>query len=388
MLNTRPAHSLSAVRAADFLHSGCRVLLGFLFGLSLLCAMLPQVAVAKVFQPASLYEISIPVVDQDASQQKARLNKALAGVLVRLTGDRDIGSDPLASPVLSRANEMVQAFGYTSRWVEEPDPLDPTAPPQQREQLYFKARFDATSVNESLLAARLPVWGKERPLTAAWVVIRDEGGDRVLSETTADTESAALLEAADLRGLPVALPSQATISGGQVGATALMDGNDDSVVNASLDMNAQSVAIGRLSQSGAGWQGAWTLLQPDQPPRSWDVIGVTVDEVQAAGLHHIADAYAASYARLSVGISGGVTYLSIKGMQSAADYARVSSYLESLSIVQAADVLALHAGKLTYRIELRGDASQLEQTINLGNVLERDWETSTDPRVINYVLRQ
>ena len=357
------------------------LLLGLTLGWSGLSA-------AQTWKPDNLYEVSLPVGSQDAEQRDALLGKALAAVLVRLTGDRDIGSDPLASPVIGRASELVQSFGYTSKTMRQPDPLDPQGPPIDTEQLYFRANFDSSAVDEALLAARLPVWGEERPLTAVWIAVRDTDETAMVTDSRAEALGQAAIDTALTRGIGVMLPSLAEIAAAGVGVDELMDGNDGNIIGVSNNLGAQGAAVGRLQRAGAGWQGSWTLLVADAPPEVWDVTGVTLEEVQAEGMHRIADSYAARYSRLSVEQSSGTAYIAIRGMVSASAYARVSNYLESLSIVGAADVFSVDDDTVIYRLELNGDAAQFEQTVGLGNVLMRDWNGGGDPRLLHFVLRE
>ncbi|MGA7802261.1 MAG: hypothetical protein WCC36_15800, partial [Gammaproteobacteria bacterium] len=76
--------------------------------------------------------------------------------------------------------------------------------------------------------------------------------------------------------------------------------------------------------------------------------------------------------RLAVRLgAGGMTPLSltVDGVQSLADYARVSKYLASLTPVQQLDVSRVDNGQVTFQLKLDGAAGALDQAIALGSVL-------------------
>ncbi|HET7133897.1 MAG TPA: hypothetical protein VFJ95_16695, partial [Gammaproteobacteria bacterium] len=54
---------------------------------------------------------------------------------------------------------------------------------------------------------------------------------------------------------------------------------------------------------------------------------------------------------------------------SPADYGRVMSYLESLSVLQSVDVESLERGALNLRVNARGGSQVLERVLALGGVL-------------------
>jgi len=84
------------------------------------------------------------------------------------------------------------------------------------------------------------------------------------------------------------------------------------------------------------------------------------------GLDAIADLYAAD---LSVVGGAATTLISVLDVSSAADYGRVMSYLESLSVLQSVDVDGLDRGVLSLRINARGGAQVLQRVLALGGVL-------------------
>lgn len=87
------------------------------------------------------YEGRVEVSDQSATSRDQGLREALAQVVGRVSGAGALGS---AAPMLGRAAQYVQQYGYTR---------EPGGP------LQLVARFDRNAVDGQLRALGLPVWG-------------------------------------------------------------------------------------------------------------------------------------------------------------------------------------------------------------------------------------
>ncbi|MGQ0501099.1 MAG: DUF2066 domain-containing protein [Panacagrimonas sp.] len=98
------------------------------------------------------YEAVVPVDDESDKSRDVGMRLALTEVLKRAVGR----ADPAFAPVLGRAPQMVQQYGF------EKDPA--TAATQ------FRASFDAQAVDAALKQQRLPVFGVNPALIDAWIV--------------------------------------------------------------------------------------------------------------------------------------------------------------------------------------------------------------------------
>src|SRR5262249_13131842 len=114
---------------------------------------------------------------------------------------------------LGNAKRYVQRFGYNA---------DGT----------LQVGFDGVAVDQLLVQAGLPVWGKERPSTLVWL-----GGDADSSPNAHE----AIERAARLRGIPVVWPS--------AGETAGAD-SDGSAAALAARYHADAALVGHASPSG------------------------------------------------------------------------------------------------------------------------------------------
>jgi uncharacterized protein len=323
---------------------------------SLLLVMLVLAAGAHAATFPNLYGVTVTPDPNAANARAAATEAALARVLVRVTGRRGAPLDPQLLPLLKDPSRYVNSYG-----------VDRQGRPQ--------VSFNATRLDQTLNELNLPVWGPERPLTLLWIAVDDSAGGRALlpaNELGADLSPAMvqlltmirteLTAVADERGLPIALPLIDLEDLNAVTFTDVWGGFEDRVALASVRYRADAVLIGRVRPAFGGYEVQWLLLK--------DKVRQPIDGVALRdGLDAVADLYA-----LELSVVGGAstTRLTVLDVATPAEYGRVMSYLEGLSVLQAVDVESLERGVLSLRVAARGDARLLERVLALGGVLSPD----------------
>jgi uncharacterized protein len=324
--------------------------------LPLALAMLLAAGGAHAARFQNLYVVTVlpdpAVPDQRAAAEKS----AFARLLVRVTGSRAAPADPQLAPLIENARAYENSYGVD----RQGRPI---------------VGFNASRVDEALTALNLPVWGAERPLTLIWVAVDDGAGGRGMlaaNELAADLPPATvelltmiraeLGAVADERGLPFALPLLDLEDLNAVTFTDVWGGFEDRVGLASARYRADAVLIGRVRPGVFGHETEWLLLKDGvrQP-----LAGTAARD----GLDAVADLYAAELSTI-----GGASFsrLTVLDVATSADYGRVLSYLETLSVLQSVDVESLERGVLNLRVAARGDARVIERVLALGGVLSPD----------------
>ena len=340
--------------------------------LPLLLATLTLAARVDAATFPNLYGATV-VPDPNATDARAAATQAaLARVLVRVTGRRGAPLDPLLQPLLGEPSRYLNSYG-----------VDRQGRPQ--------VSFNATRIDQALNELNLPLWGPERPLTLLWIAVDDGAGGRALlpaNELGADLSPAMaqlltmirteLVAVADERGLPIVLPLIDLEDLNAVSFTDVWGGFEDRVAAASTRYRADAILIGRVRPAFGGVEVQWLLLQ-DAVRRPID--GIAVRD----GLDAVAELYAAEF-----GVIGGArtTRLTVLDVATPAEYGRVMSYLEGLSILQTVDVESLEGGVLSLRVAARGDARVLERVLSLGGVLSADsGNASADGALVFRIVR-
>jgi hypothetical protein len=320
--------------------------------LALAGVLLGSALPASAVPVRGLYEAIVPVRGQGPETRDPALRLALEQVLVRVVGTRDL--PPAALDLVPRAASFVQGYGY-----------EPTGTGRE---LRLRAQFDARAIEAALRAQGLLVWGANRPAHIAWIALRDDGATRVvLDAASADSRAPAVQATAEMRGLPLQLPSMDATDRQRVTFNELWSGQYTGAEGASVRYNARMVVIGRVGRESGQWLGRWTLLSGDGLAEDWVSSGATLDQTLAAGIHDLADRQARRFA-VQTG-SARELQLRVYGVESLNDYGRALNYLRGLGPVRNAQVDEVAPGELTFRLRVEGDPDTLSRAIAAGRVL-------------------
>lgn len=320
---------------------------------------------ARAVEVPGLYEAEVPVTGQSAAERVTASRTALEDVLVKVSGNTEIAQNPQIEPLLTQAEQWVQRYQYRTISSSGSAMTSTEAPTQQ-----LWESFDRKTINQHLYDAGVSVWGVNRPATLLWLAI-DNGRDRYLVGGDNSPEIQAMVnDQADRRGLPLNVP---LLDLQDQGALAVADvwGDFSDVINkASARYQPDAILVGRVSAVAAGqWQSHWTLYHRGSVT-SWDSGPGSQDAAIAAGIAGATADFVKLYAlKLTPGV-GNTVLLSIENINSLADYARVSQYLNSLDPVADAQVEKVEGSNASFLIKVRGQISGLIQTIALGKTLE------------------
>ena len=334
-----------------------------------LCLLLAGFWLAAASSPArgavvqGLYEARVPVADQSAAQRSAALQQAFAAVLVKVTGTR--AAETLVS-VLGSPSQYVQQYRYEKL---PPDPSIPAAQPAAAPSLVLWARFDATVVDNALHAAHAPQWGAERPRTLVWLALADAPGGRILAATDNSYLMQALATAAQQRGVSFVFPQMDGPDKSSIGVPDLAGFNTDRIRQASQRYKADAMLVGSVTPFGTGqFTAHWQLISADRI-ETWDT--PAGDEVLVAvdGIQTSADRFAARYAIApGAGDLAGVP-LQVDNVTSLDAYAKVLSYLGTLTPVRAVRVERVAQGSVYFSLDIHGSLDNLESALVLGGMM-------------------
>lgn len=341
-----PCRRTSCRAVGDALGRACAVVL---------LTVLGQTAPAATFP--DLYAIIVP---QDGAGTTAQgrtqdevVRFAMGQLLTRVTGRRDAAFEPALGGMLQSAGEYVEQIG----------PLD-------RDNLIV--RFNARSIEASLIRLEQPVWGSERPQTLVWIAIDAGLGRRELmpAEPQLTTPSAELGEllanvrnelasVASERGLVLTLPLLDIDDMSTLTFADVWGGFADRIERASARYGADDILIGQIRVAGFGPVARWTLLRGG---REIALPGQSVTE----GLDALADLYAAEFSTIGRASATAVTVLGVHTLE---DYGRVMRYMESLSVLDSVVPDQLGDGTLRLRVAARGGDFALRRVLGLGQIL-------------------
>ncbi len=203
---------------------------------TLLCCCLPLVVSAA--QVTDLYQGKAPT----SGDMTAAQSQALGDVLVKVTGKRDILTQPDVVKALAAPADYVQQYSYQDIGSVK----------------FLKADFNVAKVNALVGQSKFALLGPVRPQVAIWLVV-DEGERRTLPDQSGDGWSEALRAQTQAMGLPVSLPLMDLDDNMAVNATDVWGRFADPVLKASQRYGAEMVVLGKLSPEGEAWSIDWGL---------------------------------------------------------------------------------------------------------------------------------
>lgn len=334
----------------------------------LACAALPAVG------ESALHEASVPIADRSDSARDAAVKQALSEVLVRLSGDAATPTQPAGKALLGDANRYLLQYQYEGN---------------EADGLFLRAGFEAAGVDAVLQQRGVTLWGRDRPPLLVWLAVDDGRRRYLLGNEDADPVLAAVQAAARRQGLQLILPLLDLEDQSKLTYTDVQTVSLERLLPASERYLPQAVLIGSLKPEGAAWSGEWGLHYAGTDSR-WKSDGIGLHAMLDAGLAQVdarmvagtpkpASAVPQTQARVPV---------RVEGVRSAADYARVSTYLAGLPTVRNSALEAVDGRSLEFIVDVQGGAAGLEQVVALGGVLEAAAPDSAAVGVAVYRLRR
>ncbi len=304
-----------------------------------------------------MYSAEVPYDSEADDPRAAAYEAALLEVLTRVSGTELANDAVLVEELFPSPASFVVQFRRGSAdtlWVS----------------------FDGEAIERTLRAAGQTVWGSDRPLTLVWLAVDWGQGEREilgagepqmsLDETRSIDRNRLLrerlLDYAERRGLPVALPLLDSEDLQKVSFSDVWGGFDDLLLEASTRYDADSVLIGRIRPDSRS-RNRWTYHFGGEQ-RSW----TGEPEVVIA---QIADLLAREFA-----IQGDAPLrsveLTIAGVVSVEHYAAVQSLLDKVVVIEDYAISRVAGDSIVYRVDAHGGAERLARALRFNGLLERE----------------
>lgn len=314
-------------------------------------------------QEAALYEGETTVDSQSAEQRTAALPRALAQVLVKVSGDPAVVAAANADGALGGAPSLMQRYRYRQ------DTVMNNGVPALKTVLI--AQFDQAAVDALIGSVGHTIWPSPRPKPLLWLAIDDGRGARLVGDAQSSAVGS-LLRRGGERGLGFAFPKADMQDQTVAGAQAVWRGDVTAVRSAAARYGATSVLIGKMQRGAGGWSTEWILLDGSSELRRWSSVDADATAVLAAGADGAASTFARRYAQDILTGDAGDYVVVIAALQGADDYGRVLQYLQTLPIVQTVGVREVSDDGLVLDLALRTGMEGLTRLIERGGVLRAD----------------
>jgi hypothetical protein len=234
-----------------------------------------------VAQPDSLddvYTTRAVVTGKDERNRPLGFRLCFEDVLVKVSGDASIVSDSRFETLAASAGQYASTFSYRDRL--EGKPVHDEQGTYDR-PFFLTCHFDPQKIDSVLKALGRTPWLGHRPRLTMVVVVHGRTNSGVLSSDGAfDADMReALVNAARRYGLPVRLPSVATLQSNQINLDTAAIAPRDRLLKVAQLSESELPLVGDLQWSDAalGWVAAWSIEARGRRYR-WSVSGVNYDE--------------------------------------------------------------------------------------------------------------
>lgn len=320
----------------------------------LCCSLSLMVSAAQV---TDLYQGKAPTSGDMAAAQ----SQALGDVLIKVTGRRDILTQPAVVKALAAPGDFVQHYGYQD--------LGPVK--------FLKADFDVTKVNALIAQSKFPLLGPARPQMAIWLVV-DEGERRILPDQSSDGWAAALRAQSQAMGLPVSIPLMDLDDNMAVNATDVWGRFADPILQASQRYGAEMVVLGKLTPEGDKEEGKWSIDWGLYGPKAGGELAELTkgagSGTQAEVAQGMADALAGwlvqQYGTRLSGVASSQT-LVVEGLSGIDGMITVQKMLQGMASITKVTIGKLEGDKVTFNLSLQGDKAELVRGLQLESRLRQ-----------------
>jgi hypothetical protein len=269
----------------------------------------------------ALYQGAVPLKSTAEADRAAAFAEALKAAAVRASGRRDAGESPAVQAAAADPSRYVQQYSTTT-------------------DRMLKVGFDGRAMEQLLQQAGLPLWPAERPKTTVLLFVASvAGGARAVTTAERPAERGELERAAQLRGVPLAWPSE-TVDPAAARSRAAAAGGSGAVLVGLPGAGGFDWTFGHAGQTSRGQGGP------------------------AAGLGLAADTLAARYAP---GSTRGLNTVVVRigGLDGVRAYAALTRYLEGLSLVRSVSLRELSGSTVLLDLGVRGDLELLQRIFAL-----------------------
>jgi len=207
----------------------------------ILCLALGMALPSQAEQLRGLYQVREAVSGQQAQERAAALQRAFDTLLLRLTGDAEVGKRQAVAALREDPQQLISKYGYEGE--------------------HIVVDFDPGTTERSLRRAGVALWGANRPSVLAWWLNERVEGTQLLGD--GQDSAAPLRAAAQHRGLPLRLPL-ADLSEQLLATPEAFGANSQQTLGeASERYDADVLLAVHARQGDSGWQAQWKVWLDD-----------------------------------------------------------------------------------------------------------------------------
>jgi hypothetical protein len=306
-------------------------------------------------------DVELP--DDTSSSRQTAFRQALAKVLIKMSGRREVLDAPATEAILTNAPRYVQSYHKTSATA--------AAAGSRSTDSMLHVEFDGPVLERILINAGLPVWSGTRPATLGWLAVEENNRRYVLAENSTSAVLQALQQAAAERGVPVIVPLMDQTDQRLVEYVDIRGEFTSRLQQAAERYNAPNLLIGTLRlMAGDTWHVKWRVLTENDGDR-WTDGNMPLEQALQSGVDRLADVLSSRYAFVSS--PGGQLseyILSVDNISTLQHYAQVLGLLQKLVFVEGVTPIRVAGEQVRFKIRMHGSLQELQRALGLRRELQ------------------
>jgi len=319
-----------------------------------LIALICSAANAAVVE--NLYEAEVPVRDHGAQALAEASLLALQQVFIKVSGSVSVLENPLILAELEQARSYVQQYSYTRDQDVDGD-------------LSAKFEFDGSVISRMVVKSGAPLWTANRPTVLVWMAVQNADGRRLVGTDAAPDVLQAVQSSFSARGVPQRAPLLDIEDTQAVRVDDVWRLREAPLLSASNRYGIRDVLAGRVTELSTGeWLGDWAYLAGSHRIDR-TVSADSMESFLASGAALVAEEMAEKYAVAASHNETTGVLMSVQGVDSYTDYAQIVKWLESLELIQHANVEKIEGSEVVIRLAAQAQAARLRKIIELNRKL-------------------
>ena len=314
-----------------------------------------------------VYEVTLPVADQQRELRQKAFEQALVEVSVRVSGS---SLTPMQLEI-NKASRLVRQYRYQVMEAAEIESYMKRTSTLIEPKYKLWIQFDDGKIKQLLRNNGLPIWGYQRPNVLVWLAVKDGKNRYVLKQSDQSLIKDAVEAEARRRGLPIVWPSYDATDKQRVSFIDLWGQFWEPLKEASQRYPVDAVIIGRMNWSKGSWQADWSLLLEDKT-EYWQLSAVDLDLLMGSGIGVATDHISRRFAVFADSENDAELRVRIRDLKSVSRYAKATRYLASLAPVRNIYATDVREDYTDFHVDLSGNRDDLKRIIALGRVLVPD----------------
>lgn len=310
-----------------------------------------------------LYSATIEVPDQSLLERQKGFSLALAQVLVKTTGARDISARPGVNDALGQASNYMVKYAYSPR-LEYKKTEGDQAPVKLG--IPLSVQFAKATIDDLMRKLDLPIWPANRPELLIWVLEQTASGYRFVEGSALPGD---LQQSFQRRGLATQLPLydlQDQLALKPVDAWSL---NQQKLSDAAKRYGSDHWLILRYSKISSGAvRGSWHLSAPSGNFAGEGAVLNTLQvESKGAFLQSSADQVVDLFAGKMAYFADAETdlfRLVVENIGSFSAYSQLNDFLSRLQIVNGVKVRSIEGNTIVLDLTTEGESRVLLRALN------------------------